>query len=389
MNFGIRGSRSRVQVGRWIWSITGTHFAKTYGFTIWPQPYNLEHAPALEGIQLNAFLDMQAIDDPHDFAPKFRDRIRATFDPFAHFLHVSRSWRDAGSAHIGGAGERLDRFDIKNEGLRAFLAGVWTLGGPRFRHSLDVYSGLDDNRDLEAYYFLLRIRAFIHLRRGTLSRPRVDGSHAEDVLGFEDFESFGELLGPKIAERERFEFANQVRARLLAARRRVERFARGVIGRELQHGHRTYLGSSIIHGVGGLRHAAPETNATHQDRSSAALSLVNNAVRWFNTRELYTKALARFLPDITPNAARTLSAAGYGARECEIHGDFGHDYFDGLYVRHTNHFASHLLRLVRNEDTAPKVDLVRDGDATLLGVGALDFRGLAACIAGALRHVSA
>lgn len=26
----------------------------------------------------------------------------------------------------------------------------------------------------------------------------------------------------------------------------------------------------------------------------------------------------RFLPDITANAARTLSAAGYGARECEI-----------------------------------------------------------------------
>ncbi len=26
-------------------TINGTDFAKTYGFTIWPQPYNLEHAP--------------------------------------------------------------------------------------------------------------------------------------------------------------------------------------------------------------------------------------------------------------------------------------------------------------------------------------------------------
>ena len=60
-------------------TIHGTDFATTYGFTIWPQPYNLEHAPALEGIQLNAFLDMQAVYDPHDFASKFRDRIRATF----------------------------------------------------------------------------------------------------------------------------------------------------------------------------------------------------------------------------------------------------------------------------------------------------------------------
>ncbi|MEJ7594437.1 MAG: DUF294 nucleotidyltransferase-like domain-containing protein [Planctomycetaceae bacterium] len=643
-------------------TIYGTYFARTYGFAIWPQPYNLEHAPALEGMQLNAFLDMQAVYDPHEFASTFRDRIRATFDPFEHFLHVSHSWRDAGRTDVEGRGERLDRFNIKSEGLRAFLAGVWTLGGPQFRHSLDVYNGLDDTRDLEAYYFLLRIRAFIHLRRGTQSQAKVDGSHAEDVLGFEDFESFGELLGLTIEERERFEFANQVRARLLAARRRVERFARGVVGRELQHGHKTYSGSSIIHGVGGLRHDATEPDATHQDKSMAALSLVlasqkygvgidpaeleeafrnagdwllrvpqlsglfyesrgslagslaflsqidgamerlfpgytrfessldervleertasrgvwvreklqaldrclrigwkllaqgkarwdpikvalsdmvvveaalldtdhlaavklalltkrlpmtvedvacqadeslelherfasgfsgiglkeyfavyvreagftettvrvaeflvanrrvlkqfsrhgrndewvvselvglcgdvqslralcvftcidrqagipipdsdqmdsppgaqdqkrrqwwsheNNAVRWFNTRELYIKALSRFMPEITPNASRTLSAAGYGAHECEILEDFGHDYFDGLYVRHTNHFASHLLRLVRNEETAPKVDLVRDGDASLLGIAARDFRGLAACIAGALYH---
>ena len=643
-------------------TINGTDFAKTYGFTIWPQPYNLEHAPALEGIQLNAFLDMQAVYDPYNFAPKFRDRIRATFDPFEHFLHVSLSWREAGSAHVGGGSERLDRFDIKNEGLRAFLAGVWTLGGPQYRHSRDVYRELDDTRDLEAYYFLLRIRAFIHLRRGTLSRPRVDGSHAEDVLGFEDFESFGEMLGPAIGERERFEFANQVRARLLTARRRVERFARGVIGRELQQGHRIRSGSSIIHGVGGLRHEAREINPTHEDKSMAALSLVvasqkygvgidpgeleeslrnagdwlqrvpqlsdlfykshgslassleflsqidgamerlfpgytrfessldervleertasrgvwvreklqaldvclrigwkllaqgkaqwnplnaalsdmvvvesalldsnhlaavklalvtkrlpitnedlasqadeslelherfasgfsgiglheyfspyaseagfteptvrvaeflvanrralkqfsrrgqndesvvnelvglcgdvqslralfvftcvdrqmgipvpesdqidappgahdrkphqwwsheNNSVRWFNTRELYTKALTHFLPEIAPDATRTLSAAGYGDREREILEDFGPDYFTGQYVRHTNHFATQLLRLVTNAETSPKVDLVRDGDAILLGVAALDFRGLAACIAGALYH---
>jgi len=59
---------------------------------------------------------------------------------------------------------------------------------------------------------------------------------------------------------------------------------------------------------------------------------------------------------------------------------------DELYVRHTNHFATHLLRLVTNREAAPKVDLVRDGDAILLGVAAQDFRGLAACIAGALYH---
>lgn len=644
-------------------TVNGTHFADTYGFKIWPQPYNLEHAPALAGMQLNAFLDMWPVYDPHDFAPTFRDRIRATFDPFEHFLHVSRSWRGAGGAPAVGACDRLDRFDIKNEGLRPFLAGVWTRGGPQFRHSSEVYSGLENDRDLDAYYFLLRIRAFIHLRRGTYSESKVNGTHDEDILRFEDFESFGEMLGPTVEERERFDFANDVRVCLLSARRRVERFARGIIGRELRHGHKTFPGSSIIHGVGGLRHDTTETNATLSDKSTAALSLIlasqkygvgidpaeleeafgnagdwllrvpqlsdlfyeshgsladsleflsqidgamerlfpgytkfessldervleeratsrgawvreklqaldacllvgwrslapgragwdprspslpdmlvaeaamldsdhlaavklalltkrlpmtdddvicqadedlelherfasgfsgielqeyfapfaaeagftektvsvatflianrrafkrlsthgrndervvgelvslcgdlqslralfvftcvdrqvgmptldahpnalptgvgdrkprvwwsheNSSVRWFNTRELYIKALSRFSPEIVPTPARTISDAGFGARECEILEDFGHDYFSGLYVRHTNHFASHLLRLVKQQEGDPKVDLVRDGDAVLLGVAARDFRGLAACVAGALhRH---
>jgi hypothetical protein len=643
-------------------AVHGRHFAETYGFKIWPQPYNLEHAPALEGMQLNAFLDMRSVYDPHDFAPAFRDRIRATFDPFEHFLLVSRSWRGAGCTPAVGAGDRLDRFDIKNDGLRAFLAGVWMLGGPQFRHSSEIYGTLDDPRDLDAYYFLLRIRAFIHLRRGTRGESKVDGSHDEDVLQFEDFASFGELLESNFDQRERFEFANHVRARLLSARRRVERFTRGIIGRELKQGHRTFPGSSIIHGVGGLRHDTIATDATLSDRSAAALSLVlasqkygvgidpaeleevfrnagdwllrvpqlsalfyesrgslaesleflshidgalerlfpgytkfessldervleerttsrgtwvreklqgldaclqigwkllaqgktmwdpqkaelsdivaaesalldsdhlaaiklalltkrlpmtaddvacqadeslqlherfasgfsgielqeylapfateagftektisvatflianrrvlkqlsnlgrndetvvndlvsrcedvqclralltftcvdrqfgmptprvrpyasptdmddrkqgqwwleeNHPARWFSTQELYVKALTRFLPEITPNPMRTLNAAGYGAGECEILKDFGHDYFSGQYVRHTNRFASHLLRLAGDEAAAPKVDLVRDGDAVFLGVAARDFRGLASCIAGALHH---
>jgi len=644
-------------------TVNGDYFERTFGFKIWPQPYNLEHMSALEGMQLNAFLDMQAAYDPYDLSRRFRDRIRATFDPFEHFLHVSRFWRDAECSRPAGGCERLDRFDIKNDGLRAFLAGVWTLGGPQFRHSQDVYSGLDDSRDVDAYYFLLRIRSYIHLRRGTHCAPKVDGSHAEDELKFDDFESFGEMLGPEADERQQFEFANQVRVRLLAARRRVDRFVRGVIGRELQHGHKTGPGSSIIQGVGGLRHDTTETQATLLDKSEAALSLLlasqkygvgidpaelegsfrnagdwlirvptlsalfyesrgslansleflsqidgamerlfpgytqfessldervleerislrstwvreklraldaclkvgwkllaqrkarwdplkasladivvveaalldsdhlaavklalltkrlprtaedeiiqqdvnlelherfasgfsqlglkdyfapyateagfteqtvrvaeflvanrralkqfsnrgrndaaavsefvglcgdvqflrslfvftcadrlmgvpqaavdssanaeeshdprgrswwwheNNSVRWFNTRELYIKALARFLPGIATDAAKALRAAGFGEREREILADFGYDYFSGLYHRHTNHFASHLLRLVEDDSAGPKVDLVRDGDAMLLGVAARDFRGLAACIAGALyRH---
>src|SRR4030095_13489348 len=113
---------------------------------------------------------------------------------------------------------------------------VWTLAGRSFRHSHEIYEQLADARDLEAYDFLLRIRAFIHLRRRGAPQPSTGGHHPEDILEFEEFLSFGELLGTEAGGRARFEFANDVRARLLSARRRVAQFAKGVIERELKDG---------------------------------------------------------------------------------------------------------------------------------------------------------
>lgn len=639
-------------------SISQETMFEQYGFTIRPQPYNLEHVETLEGMQLNAFLDMRPIYDPYDLARTFRERIRATFDPFMHFLHVSRGWRDAKLACLGSGCERLDRFDIKNEGLRTFLAGVWAIGGAKFCHSVEVYDGLADQRDVQAYYFLLRIRAYIHLRRGTHEDPNVDGSHVEDVLTFDDFESFGEMLGPHATSRERFEFANTVRVRLLSSRRRVERFARGVIGTDLRDGHPTHPGSSIRYGFAGLRYEAAGKYPTRREHSEAALSLLvaaqkygvgidpaeldgtfasagewleltpalsalfyetrgslansleflaqldgaleklfpgytnfessldervleervtlrsvwmreklraldavlrasaqqfstsshrqplneivqdtlpieaaqldsddlaavklalvtkrlpltaddiaeqentqrelheryssgfshialpdyfgryaqeagfstrtielaeflvanrrtlkeysshgqntsslvdafvtlcgneqrmralfvftcidrlvgipeprtleeaesarhrqrpngwwsheNSSERWFNTRELYYKALRRFVPTMESAADETLERAGFGQRDLEVLRDFGQDYFGGLYHRHTNRFASHLVKLVDKPDEGPMVACVRNGESTILGVAARDFRGLAACIAGSL-----
>jgi hypothetical protein len=85
-----------------------------------------------------------------------------------------------------------------------FLAGIWTLAGKRFLHSHEIYQTLDDPRDLEAYEFLLRIRAFVHSRRKGKTKRRPPGPHPEDVLEFDDFISFGELLGPEAGERTRF-----------------------------------------------------------------------------------------------------------------------------------------------------------------------------------------
>jgi Putative nucleotidyltransferase DUF294 len=254
-------------------------FERAHGFSFLPLPFNLDDLPGLEGKQLNSFLDLRAVHDPDGLAPRFRKRIRETFDPFEHFLYVQGFWRTQW-AQAASEPERLDRFDIKHDGLRVFLAGIWTRAGREFVHSHDIYRTLEDPRDLAAHDLLLRIRGFIHSRRPVPRRQASSGNHAEDVLGFDDFNAFGELLGPEAEEGARFEFAGAVRARLLSARRRVAQFTTGVMGHELRHGRGGRPGSPILYGEGGLWHAASAECQTPREKSRAALSLLLASQRY-------------------------------------------------------------------------------------------------------------
>src|SRR5262245_31803491 len=165
-----------------------TRFRERHGFSCIAFPFGVDDMPSLAGKQLNSFLDMRPVFDPSGLADRFRERIQATFDPFEHFLHVRSFWKKQWEA-AAAASERLDRFDIKNDGLRVFLSGIWTLAGKTFIHSHDVYRTLDEPRDLEAYDFLLRIRAWVHFRRSRSGRPDAFRNHPADVLDFEDFVS--------------------------------------------------------------------------------------------------------------------------------------------------------------------------------------------------------
>lgn len=254
-------------------------FLSQHGFRCEALPFSLDDVPSLAGKQLNAFLDMRPVFDPHGLAERFRDRIRATYDPFSHFLHLRGFWKGQWEAATTDS-ERLDRFDIKNDGLRVFLGGIWTLAGRAFVNSHEVYRTLEDPRDLAAYDFLLRIRAWVHLRRPRRERASASGNHPEDVLSFEDAASFGAMLGPDSDEGSRFEFADAVRARLLAARRRVAVFAKAVIGRELAQGRSVAPGSPIVYGTGGLRHATSTLCRSPRERSRAALALLLASQRY-------------------------------------------------------------------------------------------------------------
>jgi Putative nucleotidyltransferase DUF294 len=256
-----------------------SEFREQHGFSCVALAFGIDDMPSLAEKQLNSFLDMRPVFDPSGLADRFRERIQATFDPFEHFLHVRRFWKKQWEA-AAAASERLDRFDIKNDGLRVFLGGIWTLAGKTFIHSHDVYRTLEEPRDLEAYDFLLRIRAWVHLRRLRSGRPDAFANHPADVLGFEDFVSFGEMLGPESDERMRFDFADAVRSRLLSARRRVAVFARAVIERELRRGRAVAPRSPIIYGTGGLYHTGSAQCCTEREKSRAALSLLLASQRY-------------------------------------------------------------------------------------------------------------
>ena len=252
-----------------------TEFEEAHGFAIAPLPFDLDDLKKVTGKDLISFLDLRPVYDPHDLATAFRARIRATYDPFEHFLQAREFWREQ-LAHAPAC-ERLDRFDIKNDALRIFQGGIWTLAGKDYVHSHQIYQQLADRRDLEAYYFLLRIRAWVHLRRPCGGKPTAAGNHPEDVLTFDDFASFGEMLEPGADEAARFDFAIEVRARLLSARRRIASFARGVIERELRRGRRVSINGSIVYGAGGLYHSAPHKDQARRTRSRAAFSLLLTA----------------------------------------------------------------------------------------------------------------
>jgi hypothetical protein len=258
--------------------IASRTFEREYGFGFKPLPYNLDDPAGLTGKDLNSFLDLHTIHGRDALAIRFRERIRETYDPFEHYLHVRGFWVN-GWEKAAGMAESLEDFDIKNHALRLFLAGVWTLAGREFRHSHEIYGTLAA-RDLEAYYFLLRIRCFIHSRKAGKGGAAAPGNHAEDLFQLEDFTSFGELLGPEATEVEAYEFANGVRARLLAARRRVARFARSVIAGEVTPGRRVAPGSPIVHRVAGLTHDPIAPEAGGVARSRAAMSLLLASQRY-------------------------------------------------------------------------------------------------------------
>lgn len=100
------------------------------------------------------------------------------------------------------------------------------------------------------------------------------------MLTFDDFLSFGELAGPEADEHARFEFANEVRARLLSARRRVANFAKGVIERELKDGRQVSPGNPIVYGVSGLSHTTSAQCQTPREKSRAALALLLASQRY-------------------------------------------------------------------------------------------------------------
>lgn len=254
-------------------------FSARYGFKFHCPTFSFEDVPTLDDKTLNGMLDMRPVYDPGGLAAMFRARIRAHYDSFRQFLHVRSIWKEEWEKGATES-ERLEGFHIKNDALRAFLAGIWTLAGKEFDSSQEIYGTELDRRDLEAYEFLLRVRTYVHWRRKH-GRGFPKGTKLDwDMMSLDDFVSFGELLGPEADESSRLDYAERVRWRLLCARRRVARFAKGVIYRELRAGRKVPKHPDIILGAAGLYHAKAGRDWNARDRSSGALGLLRASQKY-------------------------------------------------------------------------------------------------------------
>jgi hypothetical protein len=112
-------------------------------------------------------------------------------------------------------------------------------------------------------------------------------------------------------------------------------------------------------------------------------SQTDDPIRWFNSRELYFKTRLHFRPAWRP--ADAIRRLGCSETAAAILMDFGEAFWSGEYRQHASLFASALETLV--DESAPdgcRVALVPGSVAPIIGVAARDFRGLAACITGAL-----
>ena len=66
-------------------------FCRSCGFDSEIRSFNLDDMPKQREMDLNAFLDMKPVYDPGGLHERFRTRIRESYDPFEHFLYVSRN----------------------------------------------------------------------------------------------------------------------------------------------------------------------------------------------------------------------------------------------------------------------------------------------------------
>jgi len=249
-------------------------FEERSGFRFTASAYRVgQDEGFLDELEMNAFLDMRPLHDPHGLAEKFRARIRATHSAFSHFLMLRNEWQKRWQSGAGNV-ERIDRVDLKEHCLRAFQIGVWVLAGRDYRHSHDIYRTLADPQVLHAFDFIHRLRSWLHLHRQNCPTDSSGARHEPDIMTFDDFAHMDELLGPEATIKQRRDFADEVRQRFIDARCRIAAFARGILGCELASGRPVAPGSPIVLGASGLRHTDVPPMEDPVARSGAALSLL-------------------------------------------------------------------------------------------------------------------
>ncbi|HLC87187.1 MAG TPA: hypothetical protein VJH65_02855 [Candidatus Nanoarchaeia archaeon] len=215
--------------------------------------------------ELNQFLDMRFLAGSRDFADEINETFKKNYNSLELFLHNVAFLEEVQQKYP----HSIDNIEVCNlkKGvgcLRNFQVAMWMEASEHFIPITQIYHSREVPEEvLGSYEFLLQLRSWLNLNK---QKKRGD-------FGFTQQKKETDHINDDLLKRDDFAALNEdVRERLLFARRKIYQFAQSKMYEKLNKG--VFLGNEILYGFQGLYFKEKTTNETAEERNKKLFSLL-------------------------------------------------------------------------------------------------------------------